>query len=279
MQQILAMQKQQGEMLIMQRQQAEEHCLLRDELHWQSEINVALEAKVAAKSGTSDSDTVAKSAEQLLERRTKLTYVPEASVNPFPQRPATLTTRMPQLYDLHGNKTYDALSKKSNSSMKYECLVLAPSLSYLHDVVRQRRGAWRAAGAGSEEMQWITHGVKLRWKCGPPPPFDHGVSLKDATHQQQVWLDAKKESLLENGAWTRATRRSHGSRAFLVPKPGMNKWKLVVGFRWLNQWCVKNRVKMEMLKKLRRLAKPGDWCFSFDLQDSFHALGIHPDVQ
>ncbi|KAK3237305.1 hypothetical protein CYMTET_52609 [Cymbomonas tetramitiformis] len=128
-------------------------------------------------------------------------------------------------------------------------------------------------------MQWITHGVKLRWKRGPPLPFDHGVSLRDATRQQQAWLDAEKERLLQNGAWTRATRRSHVSRAFLVPKPGTNKWRLVVDFRWLNQWCVKNRVKMETLKKLRRLAKPGDWCFSFDLQDGFHALGIHPDFQ
>ncbi|KAK3243855.1 hypothetical protein CYMTET_46509 [Cymbomonas tetramitiformis] len=135
MQQILVMQKQQGELLEMQRQQAEEHRLLRDELYRQALINVELEAKVAAKPGTSDPDTVAKTAEQLLERRRKLAFVPAASVNPFPPRPATLTSRMPQLYDLHGNKTYDALSKKSNSSMKYECLVLAPALSYLHDVV------------------------------------------------------------------------------------------------------------------------------------------------
>ncbi|KAK3284538.1 hypothetical protein CYMTET_7833 [Cymbomonas tetramitiformis] len=111
MQQILVMQKQQGELLEMQRQQAEEHRLLRDELQRQSQINVELEAKVAAKPGTSDRDTVAKTAEQLLERRRKLAYVPAASVNPFPPRPATLTSRMPQLYDLHGNKTYDALQE------------------------------------------------------------------------------------------------------------------------------------------------------------------------
>ncbi|KAK3265933.1 hypothetical protein CYMTET_25409 [Cymbomonas tetramitiformis] len=135
MQQILAMQKQQGEMLEMQRQQAEEQRLLRGELQRQSQINVALEAKVATKPGTSDPDTMAKTAEQFLERRRKLAYVPAASVNPFPPRPATLTTRMPQMYDLHWNKTYDALSKKSNSSIKYECLVLALALSYLHDVV------------------------------------------------------------------------------------------------------------------------------------------------
>ncbi|KAK3283104.1 hypothetical protein CYMTET_9182 [Cymbomonas tetramitiformis] len=135
MQQFLIMQKQQGELLEMQRQQAEEHRLLRDELQRQAQINVELEAKVAAKPGTSDPDTVAKTGEQLLERRRKLAYVPAASINPFPPRPAMLTSRMPQLYDLHGNKTYDALSKKSNSSMKYECLVLAPALPYLHDVV------------------------------------------------------------------------------------------------------------------------------------------------
>ncbi|KAK3277992.1 hypothetical protein CYMTET_14040 [Cymbomonas tetramitiformis] len=135
LQQILTMQKQQGELLEMQRQQAEDHRLLRAELQRQAQINVELEAKVAAKPGTSDPESAAKTAEQLLERRRKLDYVPAASVNPFPPRPATLTTRMPQLYDLHGSKTYDALSKKSNSSMKYECMVLAPALSYLHDVV------------------------------------------------------------------------------------------------------------------------------------------------
>ncbi|KAK3250630.1 hypothetical protein CYMTET_39998 [Cymbomonas tetramitiformis] len=36
---------------------------------------------------------------------------------------------------------------------------------------------------------------------------------------------------------------------------------------------------METLKKLRRLAEPGDWCFSFDLQDGYHAVGIDPDFQ
>ncbi|KAK3252545.1 hypothetical protein CYMTET_38158 [Cymbomonas tetramitiformis] len=125
------------QILKIQKQQAEDHRVLREQLHRQVEINAALEAKIASKTGSSDSEAVAKTAEQLLEKRKRLDYVPEAPVNPFPARPATLTTRMPQLYDLHGNKTYDALSKKSNSSMRYECLVLGPALSYLHDVVTE----------------------------------------------------------------------------------------------------------------------------------------------
>eukprot|EP00854_Cymbomonas_tetramitiformis_P000289 gene289-biopygen203 len=162
MQQVLVLQKQQGAILEMQRQQTEEHRLLRDELQRQSEINVALEAKIAAKSGSLDSDGAAKSAEQLLERRKKLAYVPEASGNPFPPRPATLTSRMPQLYDLHGSKTYDALSKKSNSSMRYECLVLAPALSYLHDVVCECNDTLDVADDGDlsyESLQNRFHAV------------------------------------------------------------------------------------------------------------------------
>ncbi|KAK3250907.1 hypothetical protein CYMTET_39741 [Cymbomonas tetramitiformis] len=146
----------------MQRQQTEEQRLLRDELHRQSEINVALEAKIAAKSGTSDPDGAAKNAEQLLKRRRKLAYVPEASVNPFPPRPATLSSRMPQLYDLHGNKMYDALSKKSNSSIKYECLVLAPALLYVHDVVCECNDTLDSAEVGDvsyQEFQKRFHAV------------------------------------------------------------------------------------------------------------------------
>ncbi|KAK3232945.1 hypothetical protein CYMTET_56730 [Cymbomonas tetramitiformis] len=125
------------QILEIQKQQAEDHRVLREQLHWQVEINAELKAKIATNAGSTDSDSAAKTARQLLEKWKRLDYVPEASVNPFPARPATLTTRMPQLYDLHGNKTYDALNKKSNSSMRYECLVLGPALSYLHDVVAE----------------------------------------------------------------------------------------------------------------------------------------------
>ncbi|KAK3275261.1 hypothetical protein CYMTET_16597 [Cymbomonas tetramitiformis] len=39
------------------------------------------------------------------------------------------------------------------------------------------------------------------------------------------------------------------------------------------------QVKMETMKKLRRLAEPGDWCCGFNLQDGFHARGINPNFQ
>ncbi|KAK3284798.1 hypothetical protein CYMTET_7563 [Cymbomonas tetramitiformis] len=40
---------------------------------------------------------------------------------------------MPQVFPMYGDKTYDALSKTTAPSMKYEFVVLAPALSYMHD--------------------------------------------------------------------------------------------------------------------------------------------------
>ncbi|KAK3273359.1 hypothetical protein CYMTET_18397 [Cymbomonas tetramitiformis] len=125
-------------------------------------------------------------------------------------------------------------------------------------------------------MQWLNKGARMRWVDKAPLPFDHGVSLSDATPPQLEWMASKTERCIKTGAWVRARRRRHVSRVFLVPKPGTNKWHLVMDFRWSNAHCVKSRCKMEILKMLRRLAKPNDWCISFDLQDGYHVVGIDP---
>ncbi|KAK3282208.1 hypothetical protein CYMTET_10046 [Cymbomonas tetramitiformis] len=116
------------------------------------------------------------------------------------------------------------------------------------------RGSGKGAGANSEVMQWISKGARMR--SVDKAPFDHEVSLGDATPPQLEWMAAETERCLKTGAWVRARRRRHVSRVFLVPKPGTNKWRLVMDFRWLNAHRVKSRCKMETLKKLRRLAKP-----------------------
>ncbi|KAK3233721.1 hypothetical protein CYMTET_56004 [Cymbomonas tetramitiformis] len=332
--------EQQGEMMKLMMKQMET-------LAARVEVAEEAAAKAASQAGGS-----AQSGDAELEALKKLPYVPHVEGNPFPARPATLETDMPQMYDLYNDKTYDALSKRTNSSMRYEQLVLALALSYMHDAIafselafieekvyagsdglvsdsvltkwlkefdttkakavmnthakasakvstfRDRqggkgkgaagggagkgeggRGSGKGAGANSEVMQWISKGAKMRWVDKAPLPFDHGVSLGDATPPQLEWMAAETERCLRTGAWVRARRRRRVSRVFLVPKPGTNKWRLVMDFRWLNAHCVKSRCKMETLKKLRRLAKPNDWCFSFDLQDGYHVVGIDPAFQ
>ncbi|KAK3236558.1 hypothetical protein CYMTET_53308 [Cymbomonas tetramitiformis] len=70
-----------------------------------------------------------------LARWQKLPCCPYSDSNPYPPRPAPLEKRLPQLYNLYGDKTFDRLNKYS-SSLKYEQLVLVPALVYLYDAVQ-----------------------------------------------------------------------------------------------------------------------------------------------
>jgi len=68
------------------------------------------------------------------------------------------------------------------------------------------------------------------------------------------------------------------TRAFLVPKPGRkDAWRLVVDLRWVNSHLRKLTCRFETLKRLSRMAQKGDWMVSFDLQDGYYAVAIHPE--
>jgi hypothetical protein len=49
------------------------------------------------------------------------------------------------------------------------------------------------------------------------------------------------------------------------------------GKRRVVEETLKSVFRYETLKSLRYLAKRGDWAISFDLEDGFHAIPIHPD--
>jgi hypothetical protein len=57
----------------------------------------------------------------------------------------------------------------------------SPSSNYMRH--RQR---WRERGhidASGQVVSWIRHGVRVKFKNGlRPKPFNHGVSMKHATH-------------------------------------------------------------------------------------------------
>ncbi|KAK3282613.1 hypothetical protein CYMTET_9659 [Cymbomonas tetramitiformis] len=92
-------------------------------------------AEEAAAKATAQGGESAQSEDAGREALQQLPYVPHVSGNHFPMRPVTLKTDVPQMYDLYNGKKYDALSKHTNSSMRYEHLALAPALLYLHNAL------------------------------------------------------------------------------------------------------------------------------------------------
>jgi hypothetical protein len=65
--------------------------------------------------------------------------------------------------------------------------------------------------------------------------------------------------------------------AFVVVQSS-GKRRVVVDFDKLNKETLKSAFRYETLSKsLRHLVKRGDWAISFDLENGFHAIPIHPD--
>ena len=107
-----------------------------------------------------------------------------------------------------------------------------------------------------------------------PPPFDNGTSCRSLPQDQDAFLKEEIARLKEKGVLRAIDSSSWVSRAFLVPKPG--GWRLIIDLRTINENCQKRSMKMETLRHLRLIAKPGDHWVSFDLKDGFYALAIHP---
>eukprot|EP00873_Tetraselmis_striata_P014119 jgi/Tetstr1/434383/TSEL_023484.t1 len=96
--------------------------------------------------------------------------------------------------------------------------------------------------------------------------------MGDATPAQLEFMDGELARFLAVGAWERGYCAKWVSRLFLVPKPGTNKWRLIIDLRPLNRYCETRDLSFETLSHLRNLARPGDYMLQMDLQDGFYAI-------
>ena len=58
---------------------------------------------------------------------------------------------------------------------------------------------------------------------------------------------------------------------------GRPRYRLVVDLGHLNSFYLAWTTRFETLKDVSRIARPGDWMLSFDLEDGYHAVEIHPN--
>ena len=61
-----------------------------------------------------------------------------------------------------------------------------------------------------------------------------------------------------------------------MPKPNNYGWRLIIDLRAVNKHHQTRKVKMETMRSLRLIAKPGDHRASFDLMDGIYSLANEP---
>lgn len=132
--------------------------------------------------------------------------------------------------------------------------------------VKARLARWRQIGASKRVLSWLHDGVRVQWnERGPPPPFHHGTATFSPA--ERAWLTLERDRCLQTGAWRRATRLTHVSRAFVTYHKG--KPRLVIDLRYINLHTLKRACHFESLSTLRRMMRSMDWMWSIDLTDAY----------
>ena len=98
-------------------------------------------------------------------------------------------------------------------------------------------------------------------------PRDQAVFLKEDIKRLAISSELRP---VEYSRWV--------SRAFLVPKPGVSGWRLIVDLREINKHCQTRKMKMETMRSLKLIAKPGNHWVRLDLKDGFYSLSYSPMV-
>ena len=84
--------------------------------------------------------------------------------------------------------------------------------------------------------------------------------------------------MFASGAWEPATSARFVSRAHLQPKAGTpGAYRVCVDLSYLNSFLRHLPTRNETLKRLANMVEEGDFMFSFDLKDGFHAVAIAPE--
>eukprot|EP00873_Tetraselmis_striata_P018305 jgi/Tetstr1/438569/TSEL_027120.t1 len=91
-------------------------------------------------------------------------------------------------------------------------------------------------------------------------------------------MDDELAHFLASGAWEEGYCSAGVFRLFLVPKPGANKWRLIIDLRPLSRYWEERDLSFETLTWLCHLARPRDYIFPMDMQDGFYAVGIAPEA-
>ena len=146
--------------------------------------------------------------------------------------------------------------------------------------VREKLPAWRSCAAPATVLDILEHGYRLQWRHGPPPPFHQGLSLRRQTPEQRRFLDDYVLRMLNCGSWEPATCTQFVCRAFLVPKRNSSDpFRFITDLRPVNRYLKQLACRYESLRRLCTMAEKDDWMFSFDLQDGFHAVAVHPSCR
>jgi hypothetical protein len=90
------------------------------------------------------------------------------------------------------------------------------------------------------------------------------------------------KEMVEAGALTRFLRGQRPmvvSPIGVVPKPHLDKFRVVINMRYVNKHLAKKVFKFEGLADLADIAETGNHSASYDMKSGYYHVGLHPVTQ
>lgn len=149
----------------------------------------------------------------------------------------------------------------------------------LQEQLRCNLAHWRAVGAPASVLNIIEHGARLPF-TQQLPRFTSRTLKLETDEQRAAWA-AIRTDYISNAA-IRPVQPGDDVRCispcFIIRKKERNKWRFIVDLRRVNRALRKLRCKYGHLLQLKR-ARNCSALVSFDLQDAYHHIGVHPQHQ
>jgi len=127
---------------------------------------------------------------------------------------------------------------------------------------------WKEIGAPNSILRGIQEGFPIKLIA---PVIQKNLYYPRFTEKQENWITEKIEDYLKRGNLIRTREKVRLiSNFFLVPKPGIKLWRLVVDLRPLNFITrMIKKIKLETLEMFLPYIKKGDFLFTLDLKDFY----------
>jgi hypothetical protein len=144
--------------------------------------------------------------------------------------------------------------------------------------------AWEELGVSETVLSWVRDGIQFF----PKSP----AQLKSLIRQdniikgldQSLWMDKEIDRMTNCGILSLVSTGEQRPQEInftipmhLVNKPGPKRYRLVVDCRMLNSGLPDRTFKMETIKTALQLTEKNWWMFSWDLEQGYYQLKIHPN--
>ena len=142
-------------------------------------------------------------------------------------------------------------------------------------------GEWEALKASPQIMSILRHGHKFKFKNKPPlsdPLPSHETKVSPASTQiiRREIRDLVAKGAMRKINFKYATEvKGYYSKLFVVPKPDVDKFRVIINLKPLNKYIKKETFRMEGLKDVQTILEPGAFAGVVDISDAYYHVPIH----